>query len=169
MHIFFKGKVLRSGQRHLWSGDTLDCRVVCQVHEHNGTVNRTGLGEVLDEEVSFLKGDTDCSKDNGEFIVGVEYLCLTCNLCSQFCVRQTGTGEDRQLLTTNQCVQSVDGRDAGLDKFVWIYAGSRVHWNAVDVDALVRDNLGTAVDWTTHAGEDTTEHIFGYSQLKTVS
>ena len=169
MHVLLECQVLSGGQRHLRGGDTLDSRVVCQVHEHDGTVDRAGLGEVLDEEVRFLKGDTDCGKDNGEFIVGVENLCLTGDLRGQFGVRQTGTGKDWQLLAADQGVQSVDGRDAGLDKLVWIDAGSRVHRHAVDVDALVRDDFRSAVDRAAHTGEDASQHILRNRQLQAVA
>ena len=39
----------------------------------------------------------------------------------------------------------------------------------VDIDSLVRNDFRTTVDWTAHAGEDTTEHVFGYRQLQSVT
>ena len=169
VHVLLECQVLSSSQSHTRSGNTLDRRVVCKVHEHNGTVDSAGLGKVLDEEVSFFEGDTDSSEYYSELIVCVEYLCLTSNLCSQFCMRQTGTGEDRQLLTTNQCVQTVDSGNTSLNELVRIYTSSRVHWNTVDIDSLVRNDFRTAIDWTSHTGEYTSEHIFGYWQLKTMT
>ena len=169
MHVLLECQVLSSSQSHTRSRNTLDRRVVCKVHEHNGTVDSAGLGKVLDEEVSFFEGDTDSSEYYSELIVCIEYLCLTSDLCSQFCMRQTGTGEDRQLLTTNQCVQTVDSGNTSLNELVRIYTSSRVHWNTVDIDSLVRNDFRTAINWTSHTGEYTSEHIFGYWQLKTMT
>ena len=42
VHALLKGQVLRGGQRHARGGDTLDGRVVGQVDEQHGAVDRAG-------------------------------------------------------------------------------------------------------------------------------
>ena len=83
----------------------------------------------LNEEFGFLEGNADCREDNGE-VTGVvaQHLGLTGDLSSQFGVGQTGAGEDRQLLTANQSVQSVNGRNAGLNELGRIVHGLPGSW-----------------------------------------
>ena len=82
---------------------------------------------------------------------------------------QTGAGEYRQLLTADQGVQSVDGADAGLDKFGRIVAGGRVHGLAVDVPVFVGDDIRAAVNGTAHAVEDAAQHGRGHAQAHAVA
>ena len=81
------------------------------------------------KKFGFLKGDADCREDNGE-VTGVvaQYLGLTGDLSSQLGVGQTGAGEDGQLLTANQGVQSVNGGNAGLNELVRGSSGRRGSW-----------------------------------------
>ena len=51
---------------------------------------------------------------------------LTGDLCGQFVVWQTRTGENRQLLTANQRDVDIDARDAGLNEFFWFLTRDRV-------------------------------------------
>ena len=78
---------------------------------------------------------------------------------------QTGRREDRQLLSSYQGVQSVDGGDAGLDELLGVVSGRRVHGQAVDVHTLLRQDVGASVDGTAQSVEDTAQHILGYAQL----
>ena len=166
VHPLLKGQVLGGGQRHFGGGDTLDGRVVGQVDEEDGPVDGPGALKVADEEVGFLEGDTDGAEHHGELGIGAQHLGLTGNLGRQLCVGQTGAGEDGQLLSTDQGVQAVDGGNTGLDEFLRIDPGGRVHGQAVDVHPLIGNELGAAVDGLAHAGENPAQHILGDAQLQ---
>ena len=79
---------------------------------------------------------------------------------------KTGAREDRELLAADQSIQSVYGRNAGLDKLSRIRAGCRVHRKSVDIFVFLCEYLGAAVYRLAHSVENTAEHIFGYSELK---
>ena len=78
---------------------------------------------------------------------------------------QTGSGEDRQLLAAHQRVQTVDGRNTGLDEFLRVVAGCRVHRQTVDVVAAVGQNLRAVVNGAAEAVENTPQHVFAYAQF----
>ena len=80
---------------------------------------------------------------------------------------QTGTGEDGQFLTTNQCIQTVNGRYACLDEFRRINSCGRVDGRTIDIQSLFRDDFGTAVHGVTHTIEDTAKDIRGYPKVQT--
>src|SRR5699024_11158413 len=132
VHILLKRQILCRRQRHTRRGDTLYRRVICQVDKQYGTVNGASLLEGFYEEVGLFKCNTHCREYNGEVLIFAKYLRLSCNLRRQLIVGQTGTGEDRQLLSSNQRVQSVDGGHTGLDKLRRVYTGRRVHRQTVD-------------------------------------
>ena len=87
MHAFFIGQVFRRRQRHARGGDTLNGRVIGQVHKQHRALNRAGALEVADEIVGFLKGDADGSKDHREAGILPQHLGLAGNLCCQLGVR----------------------------------------------------------------------------------
>jgi len=165
VHVLFKSKVLCCGKGHLRSGDTLYCRVVCQVDKEYGTVDSTGLFKGFDEVVGLLECNTHSGKYYGERLCRADYLSLTCNLSSQLRMRQTGCGEDRKLLSTNQGVQTVDSGYTGLDELFRICTGCRVHRKTVYVTAFLRKDFRTTIDRTAHTIEYTGKHIFRYAQL----
>ena len=166
VHVLLKGQILRGGQGHTGGGDTLDGRVVGQVGEQNGTVNGAGALKLADEELRLLEGDTDGSEDHGEVGLAVQHLGLTGDLSSQCGVGQTGTGEDGQLLTTNQSVQAVNGGDARLDKLVGVVPGGGVHGQTVDIPVLIGQDGRSAVNGLAHAVEHAAQHITGHGQLE---
>ena len=84
-------------------------------------------------------------------------------------MRKTRCGEDRQLLTTDQRVQTVDRGDTGLDELSRERTGCRVHRSTVDVKAFVRNDLGTAVDGTTQTVEDSAKHVLRHAQFHLTS
>ena len=108
MHVLFKCEVLGSGQRHTRGRNTLNRRVIREVDEQDGTVERAGLTETLDEEVGFLESDAHCGKDNRERLRGSAYLRLPRDLCGEVGVGQTGCREDRQLLAADKGIQPVN-------------------------------------------------------------
>ena len=79
---------------------------------------------------------------------------------------QTGAGEDGQLLTAHQRVQSVNGADAGLNELVGVVAGCRVHGQTVDVLVFLGQQGRTAVNRLAHAVEHAAQHVGGHAQLQ---
>ena len=138
MHIFLKCQIFCRSQRHTRCGNTLNRRVICQVNKQHGSINRSGLFEGLYEIVGLFKCNTHSGKYNREFFVCTAYLRLSCNLGCQLRMRQTGTGEDWQLLSTNQCIQSVNGRYSRLDKFLRIYSCCRIHRKTINISSFFR-------------------------------
>ena len=161
MHVLFKRKILRSGQRHAGGGDAFDCRIVRQVDKHHSAVDGAGLLETLDKEVGFLKRDAHSGKHDRKRFVGAAHLGLARNLRCQICVRQAAGGKNREFLAAHQCIQSVDGGNSRLDKLLGIVARRRVHGQAVDVQALLRKDLRPSVDRAAQAVKDTAEHVLG--------
>ena len=159
MHIFFKCKELGSRQRHTRRRNTLDSRVIGKIDEEDCSIDRTRLAEGLNEEVRFFERNTHRSEDNGERIVRPDDLRLSRDLCREVGVRKTGSGENRQLLSADQCVQSVNGGDAGLNELGRILAGRRIHRQTVDVASLLRKDLRTVVDRTSQTVKDTAQHV----------
>ncbi len=167
MHPLFKSKVLRSGQRHTRRRDTLYGRIVRQIDKQDGTVDSSGLRKGLNKVIRLLKRDTHSRKYNGELLILTANLRLSGNLRSQLGMRQTGTREDRQLLAADQRVQSVNRGYTGLDELLRVYTSRRIHRQAVDIAALLRQDLRTAVDRVSYAVKDTAEHVAGNAQLHT--
>ena len=165
MHSAVKREIFRGGQSHLGRCDTLDGGVVCEVREHNGSVERAGASEALDKVVRLLEGYTHCRKDNGELLVIAEHLCLTRYLRREVCVGQTGCREYRQFLTSDKSVQSVDSGDTGLDELLGIASGCRIHRQAVDIHSLLGDYLGAAVYGSAESVKDAAEHIGRNAEL----
>ena len=102
VHALVKRQVFRGGERHTRRGNTLNGGVVCEVHKHDRTVDRTGAAEVVDEEVRLFKCDADCGENDSKLAGIVENLCLTRDLRGKVGMRQAGPGEDRQLLSTDE-------------------------------------------------------------------
>ena len=160
MHLFLKGKVLCRGQRHPGRSDTLDGRVVGQVDEQHGTVKGSCLAEALDKEVGLFKGNSHCREYNGKILIRPQHLRLSRDLRGKLGMGQARRGEDRQLLPPDQRVQPVDRGHAGLDKLLGIAPGSRVHRQAIDIHARVRQDLRPLVDRAAEAVEHPSQHIF---------
>ena len=169
MHVFLKGQVLCCRQGHTGCGDTLHRRVIGQVDKEYRSVDSACLLEGLHEEVGLLKGDTHGREYNGEFLIGPTHLRLPCDLGCQLGVRQTGAGEDRQLLATDKSVQSVDGGDACLDKLGRVNPGRRVHRQTVDVPSLFREDLRASVRGASQTVKYAAQHVPGHAQLQAPS
>ena len=118
MHSKVKGQVLSGRQCHTRGGNALDRRIIGQVGKQHRAVDGAGTAELIDKEFRFLKGDTDGGENYSKVALAIQYPRLTGNLSRQLGVRQTGAGEDRQLLPSYQGVQAINGRDAGLDKLI---------------------------------------------------
>ena len=165
MHVFFECKILCCRQRHTRCGNTLDCRVICQVDEQYRSVDGSCLFERFYEEVRLFECDTHSGKYYGELLIASSYFCLFCDLRCQVGMWKSGCREDRKFLPTNQCVQSVDSRYTGLDKLFRIASGCRIHRKSVDVTSFIRQDLRSSVDRAAQSVKDTSKHIFRYTKL----
>ena len=170
MHILLKRQILCGGQGHAGRGNPLHSGVVGQVGEHHRPVDGSGALELADKKLRLLKGNADGGEHHGEIgSIVPDYPRLAGNLSRQVCMGQAGAGEDRQLLSAHQGVQSVNGADASLDELVGIVPGRRVHRQSVDVPVLLRQDVGAAVNGPTHAVEYPPQHVGGHTQLQGVS
>ena len=165
MHVFFECKILGCCQCHTRCGNTLDCRVICQVDEQYRSVDGSCLFERFHEEVGLFECDTHSGKYYGEFLIASAYLCLLCNLCCQVGMWKSGCREDWKFLPTNQCVQSVNSRYTCLDKLFRIASCRRIHRQTVDITSFIRQDLRSPVDRAAQSVEDTSQHIFRYTKL----
>ena len=165
MHIFLKCQILGSRQRHTRGRDTLNRRIVCQVDKQDCTVDRARLLKALGKEMRFLKGDTHRREDNGKRFVRAAHLRLSRNLGCQIRMRQTGRRENRQFLTANQCIQTIDRGNTRLDKLLRIASRRRIHRQTIDIAAFLRQDLRTAVDWIAQTVKDASQHILRYAKF----
>ena len=165
MHVFLKGQILCRRQRHLRRCDTFDGRVVRQVYKQDCPVKGSRLAKALDEKVGLLKSNSHCREHNGKVLVFSQHLRLSCDLCRKLGMRQTGCGEDWQLLSADQGVQPVDGRHPGLNKFLRVTPRRRVHGKTVDVHSGLRQDLRSVVYGPSQPVKNASQHIFGHAQL----
>ena len=165
MHSFFKSKIFCSSQSHTRSSDTFYCGVVCQIDKHYGSVDRACFFETFDEEVRFFKCNPHCCEDNGKGFCRSAYFCLSRNLSCKVCMRKTACGKDRQFLSSNQCVQTIDCRNTCLNKFLRKVSCGRIHRQTVDIHTFVRKNFRTVIDRTSETVKNTAEHIFRNTQF----
>ena len=165
MHIFLKSQIFRCGQGHTRCGNTFDRRVIGQIDKQYRTVNRTGFLKAFNEEVGFFKSNTHGGKNNGKVFICSENLGLPCNLGCQLGMGQTGCRENRQLLSTNQRVQTIDCRHSRLNKFFRITAGRRIHRQTVNIHAGFRQNIRSIINRRSHTVKHTAKHIFRYAQF----
>ena len=169
MHSFLECKVLGSCQRYLRSDQTLYNRVVCQVQEHNNVIRYTAFLEGPAEKLCYIVFNTHSGKYDCELLIGISQGCLLYNLCGQLVVRKSVSGEDRQLLATNQGSQTVDCRNTGMDIVSWVFTGNRVQRQAVDVSSYLCVNRSHAVDRFSDTVESTSKDFFGKSDLHRMS
>ena len=166
VHSLFKGQILGGGEGHTGRGDTFHGRVVGQIGEQHRPVDGAGAAELGDEVLRLLEGDADGGEHHGEGGGVIQHLGLPGDLSRQPGVGQTGSGENGQLLATHQRIQTVDGGDARLDELIGVVTGGGIHRQTVDVQILLRQQSGAAVDGLAHAVKDTAQHIFGHCQLQ---
>ena len=165
MHIFLKCQIFRCREGHARCGNTLDGRVIGEVDEQHRPVNRPGFLKRFLEEIRFFERDAHRGKHNSKLLIRSADPGLARDLRSQLCMRQAGCGEDRKLLASDQRIQAVDGGNTGLDELGRIRAGCRIHRQAVDVHALLWQDLRSPVDRPAEAVEYAAQHVLGYAQL----
>ena len=127
MHVTLKRQIFCHSQCYLWCDQTLYDRVICQVQEHDNVIGypafRKGMAEIFCNIIFY----THRSKYNREFLIRViPQRCLTHDLCSQLVMRQTVSGENRQLLSADQGRQTIDRRNTGTDIVTGIFSGYRI-------------------------------------------
>ena len=159
MHFLFKGKIFRRSQRHFGRCDTLDCRVVCQIDKKYGSVESTRFPEGFDKIVGFLKGNSHSRENNGEFFIIGTHLCLSGDLRRKVCVRKSRGRKYGKLLSSDKGVQSVDGRNAGLNKLVWILSRGGIYGTSVDVKTHFRNYFGASVNGISQTVKYPSQHI----------
>ena len=169
MHAFLECKVLGSCQRYLRSDQTLYNRVICQVQEHNNVVRYTAFLEGPAEELCYVVFNTHSDKYDCELFIRISQGCLLYDLCCQLVVRKSVSGENRQLLSTNQGGQTVDCRDTGMDIVSWVFTGNRVQRQAVDVSSYLCVNRSHAVDRFSDTVKGTSQDFLGKSDLHRMS
>ena len=173
-------------------------RVVGQVQEQRDTLHTAVLLEVAREETTSLHVHTHGGEHDREVLLVsvmdvlgglVDQTGLATDLGGNLVVRQTGGGEDGDLLTTGDGVHGVDGRDTGGDHFFRIHlvaplafqplvpgTGSTgqayprvwVDGLTVDIQIILRQHLGALINRTTRSVKDTTQHVLRHSQLQAV-
>ena len=130
-------KVLGDGQRRARGQQPLDRGIFGDVEEEDRSLERRALGEARPEECGLTLGHAHRGEDDDELIRGTApgdgrlRRDLGCELGG----REAETGEDRQLLSAHERVQTVDCRDPGLDELVRMVAGDGVDRRSVDVAA----------------------------------
>ena len=169
VHSLIKCEIFCSRQRHTRCRDTLYGRIVCQVCENDGTVDRAGTPEIPDKEFGLLKCNTDRGEYYGEVLSVAQYPCLPRDLRRQVRMGKTGSRKDRKLLSSYKGVQAVNCRNAGLDKFRRVSTRGRVHRQAVDIPVIIGYDVRASVDRFAHSVEYTAEHILADAELQRMS
>ena len=157
----FEGEVLGDRQRGPRGQKPLDRGILGDVEEENRPLERRALREARTEEIRLTLGDAHGREDDDELAAGFApgHGRLGCDLRREFCGRQAEAGEDRQLLSAHERVETVDRRDAGLDELVRVVAGDGVDRRAVDVAVRVGLHRRAAVDRATRPVQDASNQI----------
>jgi hypothetical protein len=126
-------------------------RIVGQIQEQSDTFQTSILLEIPGEETSSFQVDTHSSENNRE-ILFVSIMCtlirdtlllhqtgLSTNLSSDFVMRETGSGENGNLLSTGNRVHRIDSRDTGGDHFfgVDLYISAFMYTSGGGIDPPV--------------------------------
>ena len=87
MHVFFEGQVLSGRQGHTRGCDTLDGGVIGQIDKQHGTLNRAGIGQVVNEKLGGFKRNAHRRKDYSKRLAFTANGCLPGQLSRDFVVR----------------------------------------------------------------------------------
>src|SRR3989344_525668 len=117
MHVFCICQVLCSSKRHTRSCNTLNRRIICKVNKEHRTLDSTTSGEVIDKKLRFLKRNSHSSKHDRKINLTFarlpttrrRYTCLPGNLGRKLRMRKSRSGKDRELLSKNKRIHSIDG------------------------------------------------------------
>ena len=159
VHADLVGEILRGGEGHSRGDEPLDRRVVGQVQEQDGAPKRPRAFEVVHEDAGLLMRDAHRRKHHAEGLLRPEDLRLAGNLQCDLVVRQARAREERQLLASNERVEPVDRRDAGLDELRRMFPRIRIDRGSDDLDPFLRDDRRPPVDRFARAAQDPAEHV----------
>src|SRR5512137_865955 len=102
MEVMGERKEFCNGKSAPGGSKPLNCRVIGKVHEKNYAFERTGFFKIPHEEGCLLVGDPHRDKYHCKVFSFTKNLCLPCDLGGKLVCRQPGTGEDRELLTSDK-------------------------------------------------------------------
>jgi hypothetical protein len=183
--------------RQWFSRLRIDLRwIVGQVQEERDTLHTAVFFEISGEESTRLHVHTHSCEHNREvLLVSIMYaLCglldetgLTTNLGCNFVMRKTGSGEDRDLLSTSDGVHCVDRRNTSCNHFLGVDLsecqleafmrsigdisdpGIRIDWTAVDIEVVFGEDLGAFINRSTRSIEDSPQHILRNTDLQAMA
>jgi len=165
VHVQVEGEVLGAGQGEPRRRDALDGRLVGQVEEQDGPLERPGVAEVLDEEIRLFEGDAHGAEDDREFSLPGQDLGLPGDLGGDPRMGQAARGEDRKLLAADERVHAVDRRNARLDELGGIIPGVGIDRASVDVEPFAGDDLRPLVLGPARSVEDPADDLLGHPEL----
>src|SRR5450830_1848531 len=169
VHSEFESQIFGSGQCKTRSRYALDDRIICQVHEQNRLVDCTTLAKIRYKIVGFLECDAHRAKNDGELVSSGKHPSLPGNMRGDLGVRKTTARKDRQLLTPNKSIESVDCRNASLYELVGIVARIRIHGIAIDVQHFLRENRSNSIDRCSESVEHPAHDVARDPELQPVS
>lgn len=141
VHVALVGEVLGGGQRETRRDDALNRGVVGQVQEEARALHRTVALKIFREEAGGFDVDTHGGKDDGKGLVGfvddrgagLDETGLTANLSSDIVVRETGSREEGNLLSTRNREVDVDRRNTRLNHLLRVLALAGVNRLALNL------------------------------------
>ena len=135
VHLLLVSEMLGGGQSQSGGDDTLDGGVVSVIHEEHDSVHGAVDLEVGSEESSDLHVDSHSGEHNGEVFVGVikdvlalDERGLSADLGSDLVMRESGSGEEGDLLSSGDGGHGIDGGDTSLDHLLGVNSLVRVNW-----------------------------------------
>src|SRR5574341_501826 len=144
--LMMVGEVLGGSQRRAGSKQTHDRGIISPVDEQNRAIHCSAGLKLLDKEAHFPVSDADCRKDNCKWLTfparSHSDMGLSRNLRSKLVSRQARAGKDWELLSANERVQTIDGRDAGLDEPTWVSSQHRVDGSAINIERFFWNDEG---------------------------
>mmetsp|Transcript_8763 Transcript_8763/g.12022 ORF Transcript_8763/g.12022 Transcript_8763/m.12022 type:complete len:403 (-) Transcript_8763:296-1504(-) len=166
VHLLSVGQVLGGSEGETGRDDTLDGRIVGEVHEEDDTVHGAVHLEVSLEEAGSLHVDTHGSEHDDEVLFGVILHILVLhegglatNLGTNGVMRETGGGEERDLLTTGDGVHDIDGGDTSLDHLLGVVSLERINRLTLDVEEALGEHGRTVIDRDALTVELATKHL----------
>ncbi len=104
-----------------------------------------------------LRGRLACGSAQGR---------LAHDLGGELIMGQTGAGEERQFLASQEGVHTVNRRDACLDIVARVHARSGIDRLPVDIGVVLRQGLGPAILWQSQSAKDAPQHLFSHRDLE---
>ena len=80
-------------------------------------------------------------------------------------MRKTVAAEDWKLLSTDEGIHSVDGRNPSLNEVPWINAGIRIYWTTVNIDLLITDDFWISINWFSKTVENASKESLANAEF----